>query len=189
MPKPSPACYPGLTGQRCRGWPSGYPAPSSCRCRSSRMMPWYRRHAAARSCSAAGLSSPPGCRWRRRDPPAPRRCSLSRLPQTQDDPAACSASSSSAAAQRLCRLRCGTFRAGGGKSRPGSRRRFALRPGRPGLSSATAASGRSWQWSRPLPQSRWTAGGTLRSESRPDRHRLTPRGSARRWRSRSPADR
>ncbi|MNZ72991.1 hypothetical protein D3C78_913890 [compost metagenome] len=138
-----------------------------------------RHRAAAQSCSATALFSPAERRWRHRDPPAPRRCSLSPPLPIQDDPAAYSSSSSSAAVRRLYRLLCDTFRADGGKSRPEFRRRSALHPAHPGLSSATVTSARSWQSSRLLLQSRSTADGTLRSESTPYPHRSSRRGSAR----------
>ena len=86
--------------------------------------------------------SPAKCHFDRRDPPARSRCSLLPPLPIPDGPAACSASSSSAGVPRPSRLRCGTVRAGDGKSRQGFRHHCALHTGHPDLSSATAASGR-----------------------------------------------
>ncbi len=145
MPRPSPACCPDRTDRCYRGSPSGCLSRSSYRRKSSRKTRWCRRRASAQTNSAARLSSPAGCRSDRKGPPAPRHCSLWPLPPIPDDPGVCTSSSFSAAARRLCRLRCDTSRAGDGTGPRGFPRRSALRPGRPPLSSATATSGRSWR--------------------------------------------
>ncbi|MNT03161.1 hypothetical protein D3C72_1376810 [compost metagenome] len=148
-----------------------------------------RHRAAAQSCSAADLFSPADCRWRHTDLPAHSRCSLSPPLPIPDGPAACNPSAFSAAVSPLYHPVGRTSRADDGKYRPEFRRRYALRPVHPGLSSATAASGQSWRWSHLLPRNRSTADGRLRSESTRYQRRSSRHGSARSWRFPSPADR
>ncbi|MNC17463.1 hypothetical protein D3C75_653440 [compost metagenome] len=179
MPMPSRACYPARTDRRYRGSPSDCLSPSNCRHKSSRQTRWYRRHVTAQTSPEADLFSPASYLLDRRDLPARSRCSLWRLLPIQDGQAARNASPFSATAQRLYRLLSGKAGGSDGKSRPEFLRRYGLLPVHPRLSSATATSARSWQSNRLLQQSRWKAGGTLRSESPPGSRRSSHRGSAR----------